>query len=120
MKLVNENPTKLDLFATSDLLDELIRRNYNVNAIYEKDSMSKDIRTAMNRVTWDNWEHEDGTHFKLGDVYWSKLDWLKESLLDSKHTIYEEGDDEELDEMLDIITDLQETIVPILNLLDNE
>jgi len=107
MELVNENPTKLDLFATSDLLAELSRRGYNVNAIYEKDSMSKDIRTAMNRITWDNWENEDGTHFKLGDVYWSKLDWILETL-------------DEDDESYDTLQDLQETIVPILNLLDNE
>lgn len=107
MELVNENPTKLDLFATSDLIAELSRRGYNVNAIYEKDSMSKDIRTAMNRVSWDNWENEDGTHYKLGDVYYCKLDWIMETL-------------DEDDEAYDTLQDIQETICPILNLLDNE
>ena len=120
MELLNENPTKLDLFATSDLIAELSRRGYKVNAIYEKDSMSKDIITAMNRISWDNWENEDGTHYKLGGVYFCKLDWIKEYMLGEKYTTYEEGYDEELDEKLDIINDLQETICPILNLIDNE
>ena len=109
MELVNENPTKLDLFATSDLIAELSRRGYNVNAIYEKDSMSNLIRTAMNEVNWSNWEQEDGTHFKLGDVYWSQLDWIKESQLI-----------DEDDEAYDTLISIQETICPILNLLDNE
>jgi hypothetical protein len=61
-------------------------------------------QTALNRVNWDNWEEEDGSYFKLGDVYFNKLEWLKEHIED--------------EEMLDIITDLQETIVPILNELD--
>lgn len=107
MELVNENPTKLDLFATSDLLAELSRRGYDTYAIYEKNSMSKLIRTAMNEVNWSNWENEDKTHMKLGEVYWSKLDWIKDEL-------------DEDDEAYDTITDLQETICPILNLLDNE
>jgi hypothetical protein len=107
MELVNENPTKLDLFATSDLIAELSRRGYDVNAIYEKNSMSKLIKTAMNEVVWDNWEEDDGTYMKLGDVYWSKLDWIKDTL-------------DEDDEAYDTINDLQETICPILNLLDNE
>lgn len=107
MELLNENPTKLDLFTTSDLIAELSRRGYNVNAIYEKDSMSKDILTAMNRVSWDNWKNEDGTHYKLGDVYYCKLDWIMETL-------------DEDDEAYDTLQDIQETICPILNLLDNE
>lgn len=75
-------------------------------------------QTALNRVHWENWEEEDGTYTKLGDVYLNKLEWLKEHLLGSKFTTYEEGEDAELDEMLGIIDDLQETIVPILNELD--
>lgn len=75
-------------------------------------------QTALNRVNWENWEEDDGTYTKLGDVYLNKLDWLKEHLLGSKFTTYQEGDDCELDEMLYIINDLQETIVPILNELD--
>jgi len=73
-------------------------------------------QTAMNRINWENWEDDNGGHFQLGDVYLNKLDWLKEHLLSSKYTF--QGQDDELDEMLDIINDLQETIVPILNELD--
>jgi hypothetical protein len=79
------------------------------------------LQKAMNVVNWDNWTDEETSEpAKLGDVYYCKLDWLKEYLLGSKFTTYEEGEDCELDEMLDIINDLQETIVPILNHLDKE
>jgi hypothetical protein len=61
-------------------------------------------KVALNTINWENWEEEDGTYYKLGDVYFNKLEWLKEHIED--------------EEMLDIITDLQETIVPILNELD--
>jgi hypothetical protein len=61
-------------------------------------------KTALNTINWSNWEEEDGTYYKLGDVYFNKLEWLKEHIED--------------EEMLDIINDLQETIVPILNELD--
>ncbi len=83
--------------------------------------MKELLTQAFNRISWDNWtDEETGEPNKLGDVYYCKLEWLKEHLLGSKYATYEEGDDEELDEMLDIITDLQETISPILNKLDNE
>lgn len=75
---------------------------------------------AFNRINWDNWtDDETGDTYKLGEVYFSKLEWMKEYILGSKYATYVEGDDCELDEMLDIITDLQETIMPILNKLDN-
>lgn len=61
-------------------------------------------KVALNTINWDNWEEEDGTYYKLGDVYWNKLEWMKEHIED--------------EEMIDIINDLQETIVPILNELD--
>lgn len=98
---------ELSKATTQDLVAELLKRNDL-------------IKSAMNRISWDNWENEDGTHYKLGDVYFCKLDWIKEYMLGEKYTTYEEGYDEELDEKLDIINDLQETICPILNLLDNE
>ncbi len=83
--------------------------------------MKQLLTNAFNRINWDNFtDEETDKPNKLGDVYYCKLEWLKEHLLGSKYTTYEEGDDEELDEMLDIITDLQETISPILNELDNE
>lgn len=67
------------------------------------------LQTAINRICWDNWTDDDTNEpAKLGDVYYCKLDWLKDHL----------KDDEDLEEMLDIINDLQETIVPILNELD--
>jgi hypothetical protein len=83
--------------------------------------MKELLTSAFNRINWDNFtDEETNKPYKLGEVYYCKLEWLKEHLLGSKYTTYEEGDDEELDEMLDIITDLQETISPILNELDNE
>lgn len=111
---------ELSKATTQDLVSELSRRGYDVNAIWEKSEMSKLVKNAINEVIWDNWEEEDGTYSKLGDVYYCKLDWIKEFMLGAKYTEYEEGYDEELDEKLEIITDLQETICPILNLLDNE
>ena len=67
------------------------------------------LQTAINRICWDNWTDEvTNEPAILGDVYYCKLDWLKGHL----------KDDEDLEEMLDIINDLQETIVPILNELD--
>ena len=82
-------------------------------------TLATQLQKAMNVVNWDNWtDDETNEPAKLGDVYYCKLDWLKEHLLGSKFTTYEEGEDCELDEMLDIINDLQETIVPILNELD--
>lgn len=81
--------------------------------------MEKLLGNAINAINWDNWTDEDTNEpAKLGDVYYCKLDWLKEHLLGSKFTTYEEGEDAELDKMLGIIDDLQETIVPILNELD--
>lgn len=68
-------------------------------------TLETQLQKAINTVNWDNWtDDETDEPMKLGDVYWNKLEWLKEHLKD--------------DEMLDIITDLQETIVPILNELD--
>lgn len=102
--------SNLKSISTSDLLAELLKR----------DEVKSLMTSANNSITWDNWSDDDGNPYKLGDVYYSKLDWIKEYMLDSKYTEYEEGYDEELDEKLDIINDLQETICPILNLLDNE
>jgi hypothetical protein len=68
-------------------------------------TLETQLQKAINTVNWDNWtDDETDEPMKLGDVYWNKLEWVKEHLKD--------------DEMLDIITDLQETIVPILNELD--
>lgn len=107
MELINRPAEELDLFSTSDLLAELVRRGYDTSGFHEKSDMQRFITKAYNAVNWENWENEDGTYFKLGDVYWSKLDWIKETL-------------DEDDEAYDTINDLQETIVPILNLLDNQ
>lgn len=83
--------------------------------------MKELLTTAFNRINWDNFtDEETGKANKLGEVYYCKLDWLKEYMLGQKYTTYEEGYDEELDEMLDIINDIQETISPILNAIDNE
>ena len=71
--------------------------------------MEKLLGNAINAINWDNWtDEETDKPAKLGDVYYCKLDWLKDHL----------KDDEDLEEMLGIIDDLQETIVPILNELD--
>ena len=76
-----------------------------------KELLAELLTKAINTINWDNWEKEDEDgerdgHHKLGDVYYCKLDWLKDHIED--------------EEMLDIIEDLQETICPILNLLDKE
>lgn len=83
--------------------------------------MKELLTKAFNRINWDNWTNEETNEpNKLGEVYYCKLEWMKEYILGSKYITYKEGEDSELDEMLDIITDLQETISPILNELDNE
>lgn len=67
---------------------------------------------ANRAINWDNWKEEDedgeetGKYHKLGDVYYCKLDWLKDHIED--------------EEMLGIIEDLQETICPILNEIDQD
>lgn len=96
---------------TQNLVSELSRRGYivNLDSQFCESNMSNLVRAAINEVNWSNWEQEDGTHFKLGDVYYSQLDWIKESQLI-----------DEDDEAYDTILALQETICPILNLLDNE
>ena len=78
-----------------------------MNTLIEKINetlLERYTKVALNNINWDNWEEEDGTYYKLGDVYWNKLEWMKEHIED--------------EEMLDIINDLQENIVPILNELD--
>lgn len=68
-------------------------------------TLETQLQKAINTVNWDNWtDDETDEPMKLGDVYWNKLEWVKEHLKD--------------EEMIDIINDLQETIVPILNELD--
>lgn len=109
MEMMNRNAKDLDLFSALDLINELARRGYNLSGAHEKSEMKTRMTKAMNEVNWSNWEQEDGTHFKLGDVYYSQLDWIKESQLI-----------DEDDEAYDTILALQETICPILNLLDNE
>ncbi len=89
--------SNLKSISTSDLLAELLKR----------DEVKSLMTSANNAIIWDNWENEDKTHMKLGEVYWSKLDWIKDEL-------------DEDDEAYDTINDLQETICPILNLLENE
>lgn len=89
--------SNLKSISTSDLLAELLKR----------DEVKSLMTSAYNVVNWQNWENEDKTHMKLGEVYWSKLDWIKDEL-------------DEDDEAYDTINDIQETICPILNLLDNE
>lgn len=65
---------------------------------------------ANNAIVWDNWvDEETGRYNKLGDVYWCKLDWIKESLNPETH-----------EEFISIIEDLQETICPILNEIDQD
>jgi hypothetical protein len=89
--------SNLKAISTLDLLAELLKR----------DEVKSLMTTANNAINWSNWENEDKTPYKLGDVYYCKLDWIKETL-------------DEDDEAYDTITDIQETICPILNLLDNE
>jgi len=89
--------SNLKSISTSDLLAELLKR----------DEVKSLITTANNAITWDNWSDDDGNPYKLGEVYYCKLDWIKETL-------------DEDDEAYFTIEDLQETICPILNLLDNE
>lgn len=68
-------------------------------------TLDTQLQTAFNTINWDNWMNENTNEpMKLGDVYWNKLEWIKDHLED--------------EEMLDIIDDLQMTIVPILNELD--
>ena len=77
--------------------------------------IKKLLTNAFNRINWDNFtDEETGKPNKLGEVYYCKLDWMKEYILGSKYATYQEGDDCELDEILDIINDMQETISPIL------
>jgi hypothetical protein len=99
--------SNLKSISTSDLLNELSRRGYDQNFFNLMISFNSRMTKAYDAVNWSNWENEDKTHMKLGEVYWSKLDWIKDTL-------------DEDDEAYDTITDLQETICPILNLLDNE
>ena len=106
MELMNKNASELDLFASSDLIAELSRRGYDVNAIYEKSEMYKRVQVAIDEIDFENYEHEDGEPYKLGEVYWSKLEWIR-------------GEQED-EEMAGILYDIQETICPILNLLDNQ
>lgn len=103
---MNKNASELDLFASSDLIAELSRRGYDVNAIYEKSEMHKRVSRAIDEIDFENYEHEDGEPYKLGEVYWSKLEWIRGELED--------------EEMAGILYDIQETICPILNLLDNQ
>lgn len=119
---------ELSKSTTQDLVSELSRRGYIVqlNSEFCESSLIRSVNTATNAISWDNWKKDDEEgnttegHYKLGEVYYCKLDWIKEYMLGEKYTTYEEGYDEELDEKLEIINDLQETICPILNLLDNE
>jgi len=68
-------------------------------------TLDTQLQTAFNTINWDNWMNENTNEpMKLGDVYWNKLEWMRDHLED--------------EEMLDIIDDLQMTIVPILNELD--
>lgn len=72
-----------------------------------ENKIEKLVQKANNAICWDNWsDDETGKPYKLGEVYFSKLEWIRENL-----------DDEEL---LGIIDDLQETICPILNELDKD
>ncbi len=105
MELMN-NSNDIHLCSSADLLQELSRRGYDVNAIHEKNEMRNRVINALHLIDWDNWLEKDGQPFKLGDVYWSRLEWAK-------------GEQED-DEIVDIIQDIQDTICPILNLLDNQ
>lgn len=105
MEMIN-NSNDIHLCSSFDLLAELSRRGYDVNAIYEKSEMSKRMQTALNEIDWENYEHEDGQPYKLGEVYWSKLEWIRGEFYDT--------------EMESVLYDIQETICPILNLLDND
>ncbi len=68
-------------------------------------TLDAQLQTALNTINWDNWMNENTNEpMKLGGVYWNKLEWMRDHLED--------------EEMLDIIDDLQMTIVPILNELD--
>lgn len=99
--------SNLKSISTSDLLAELSNRGYDQNFFNLMISFNSRMTKAYDAVNWSNWEEEDKTPYKLGDVYYCKLDWIKETL-------------DEDDEAYDTITDLQETICPILNILDNE
>lgn len=106
MEMMNKNASELDLFSALDLINELTRRGYNLNGAHDKSEMSKRVNTAIDEINFENYEHEDGQPYKLGEVYWSKLEWIRGELED--------------EEMAGILYDIQETICPILNLLDND
>lgn len=105
MEMMNRNPSELDLFSALDLINELTRRGYDLRGAYEKSEMNSKMKNAFNSINWENWVEDDGQSFKLGEVYWSRLEWAK-------------GEQED-DEIVDLMQDIQDTICPILNLLDN-
>jgi len=70
------------------------------------------LSKANQAIIWDNWvDEETGRFNRLGEVYYCKLDWIKENL-------DPEGDS--YDELVGIIEDMQETICPILNEIDQD
>jgi hypothetical protein len=105
MEMIN-NSNDIQLCSSFDLLAELSRRGYDVNAIHEKGEMNKRVTRLIDQIEWDNWVEEDGQAFKVGEVYWSRLEWAK-------------GEQED-DEIVELLQDIQDTICPILNLLDNQ
>lgn len=106
MEMINKNASELDLFSAMDLINELTRRGYDLNGAYEKSEMNGRVKNALDSIIWENWQEADGQAFKLGEVYWSQLEWAKG-----------EQEDEEIAELLQ---EIQDTICPILNLLDND
>ena len=106
MEMMNRNANELDLFSALDLINELTRRGYDLRGAYEKSEMNSKMKNAFHSINWENWVEDDGQSFKLGEVYWSRLEWAK--------------GEQENDEIVDLMQDIQDTICPILNLLDNQ
>lgn len=82
--------------------------------------MNKELKELVGKlqqsVNWENWEDENGKHFLMGGVLWSKLEWIKEGLL---HNQTDENEDD-FDEYLTILNELQDFVSPILDELDKE
>lgn len=93
-----EEPSKEHIFVKTVLAGQELRQLTNTKNTDDK------LAEISQGTTWDNWENEDkpGEYWKVTEVLYCQLDWVKENLPKEN-----EGDNYEL---YDIVTKVQELL----------
>ena len=90
----------------SKMIDKLLLNEYEMTKQSVKETPTEAeekandiIENLNNEISWDNWQGEKGKYFEIEDVFYSRLEWLRDFI--NNNTIVD--DKEEHFETIDML-----------------